>query len=80
MIIGVRKWAVLVGLAMVAAGFLGALAGSWVPGPAICKDQTFQMGAWGTTAATCDEGAKGEIVRELGMVLTKCTCPSKETP
>lgn len=79
MIIGIKAWAIGVGLATVAAGFLGAMIGTWKPGPSSpCRDSE-ELVSKKELERHCDPGARIEVYPAgwAGgpVALVKCVCP-----
>lgn len=81
MIIGVKRWAIGVGVATVAAGFLGAMVGNWKPSPSVPKPpsecvSTAEIISAANSARTCEHGARLEVWPAGNEnALIKCICP-----
>ena len=81
MIIGVRKWAVCVGLATIAAGFCGALIGGWKKSqpspmpPPPCNDAAGLIDET-VHVLNCNPGERMETEHIGNHVLIKCFCPA----
>lgn len=76
MIIGVRKWAIVVGIATIACGFFGALIGGWRSSPEPCSDGVAILSVDTYPKINCVSGAKLEIDRQGTVMLAKCLCSS----
>lgn len=76
MIIGVRAWAIVVGLLTIAAsGFGGYLALRTPEPPEPCKDSTIIIGSrYGTKECASREHAMEVYPAGNGYVLVKCIC------
>jgi len=82
-IVGVKSWAIGVGLATVAAGFLGAMVGGWQssppgpPGPPPACVSTAEIINSAASARECKNGARLEVWPMGGEhALIKCVCPA----
>lgn len=82
MIVGVRSWAIGVGLATIVTGFLGAMVGGWKPSPPAPQDprncvSTVELITARETARLCRDGARLEVWPAFrDSVLVKCVCPA----
>lgn len=83
MVIGVKRWAVAVGLGCVAASFAGWLVGSWVPSPDVPEPCRPSVGVYDSddSVATCYGNCRLSFEKlEAGKVLVVCNPLNQATP
>ena len=75
MIFGVRKWAVVVGIAAIGAALLGGAVGKWTPAPPPCVDGVAMLSS-DRALVNCNPGEELTVSREGVAILVTCRCPS----
>lgn len=82
MIVGVKRWALVVGIACVPAAFFGTMIARWQSSPTPpppCNEAVAVIGKDGHDLINCNVGDRLEVVREGTVILAKCLCTQRKS-